>query len=155
MNHCQHVMYLLSSRLHGYSGLRSFFSLSSHKVVIAFLHVLHPDVAAWFFLGQLKSCIRLKLVALYVSVCWRWVPWLLLISLMNKIPLDMPHQFMARSSEVVNYPSGIRCVLRQASCMCGVDTSGPRWCILIWFVDVNFRTSIIQDSICSHCWVSV
>ena len=32
---------------------------------------------------------------------------------MNKIPLDMQHQFMAHNSEVVKLVSNARCVMRQ------------------------------------------
>ena len=45
---------------------------------------------------------------------------------MKKIPLDMWHQFMARNSEVAKSPSNARCVMRQASCVYCVDTSGPK-----------------------------
>ena len=154
-NHCQYVMYLLSSRIHFPSSFRSSFLLSWHKVLIDFIHVLHSAVAAYFFLGQLKSWIRLKLVDLYVADCLIWVPWWLLISLMKKTPLDMRHQLMAHSYEVVKSRSDNRSVIIQASCMQCVDTYSTRWEMMIWFADMNLHISSIQDSVCSHCWVSM
>ena len=67
----------------------------------------------------------------------------------------MPNQFMDHSSEVVKSPSDARFFIKQASCVRCVDTSGARWDMLIWFADMNFHTSSIQDSICSHFWVSM
>ena len=160
-NHFQDVIYLLSSIIHCPNGVRSFYLLSSHKVLIAFLHVLHSGVVVFCFLGRFNSCIRLKFVTVSIADCWRWVPWWLLISLMNKIPLDIWYQFMASISEVVKSPSNARYVMRQTSCMHCVDISGPRWEMFILLVnmnlhiDMNFHTSSIQESVRSHGWVSV
>ena len=46
--------------------------------------------------------------------------------LMNKIPLDIPQQFIDRISEVVKSPSIARCEMRQSLCVRCVDTSVPR-----------------------------
>ena len=154
-NHCKYVMYLLSSRYYFPSGLRNLILLSLHTVIIAFYHILHSAVVVWLFIGESKSLIRLKLVFLSVADCWRWAPWWLLISLMKKTPLDMPHRFMARISEVTKSPFDARCVIKQASCLHCVATSGPRWDILIWFVNMNFHTSSIQDYVCNDCWFSM
>ena len=62
--HCQHVIYLLSSSLHFPNGLCSSYLLSSHRVLIDFFHIPHADIFLWCFLGQLKSCIRLKVVSI-------------------------------------------------------------------------------------------
>ena len=70
---------------------------------------------------------------------------------MKKISLDMQHRFMARSSEVVNLPSNASCVMRHAACMRCVVTSGSRLAMFILLVEIDFRTSSIQDSVCSHC----
>ena len=132
------------------------FSLpTSHKVLIFIYHVLHADIVVWCFIGQLDSYIRLKVVKVSVPDFWRWLSWWLHILLIRKMPLDMQHQFMAHNSEVVKFPFNVRCDMRQMSCMHYVDTSVTRWEIFIWLVDMNFHTSLIQDSICSHCWVSM
>ena len=117
--HFQYVIYLLSSRIHCPNSVHIFSLLSSHKVIVAFFQILHYAVVVWCFLGQLNSCIRLK----FATVPERILPWWLLISLMNKILLDMQHQFMARNSEVVKSPFNAKCVMRQASCMRFVDNS--------------------------------
>ena len=46
-----------------------YFLLSSHKVLIDFLHVLYYAVIVWFLLGQLESLIRFKFVTLSVVDC--------------------------------------------------------------------------------------
>ena len=70
---------------------------------------------------------------------------------MKKIPLDMQHQFIAHSSEVLKSPSDARCAIKQASFVRSVATSCPRLETLIWFVNMNFPNSSIQDSVCNHC----
>ena len=142
-NHCQDVMYSLFPRLHCPNGVCRLSLLSSNKIIIDFFHVTHSSIIVWCFLSQLKSCIILNPITVYVSDCWIWVPWWLLILLMKKISLDVRHQFMARNYEVVKLPSNARCVMRKSSWVRCVDTSVPRWDMLIWLVKINFYTSRI------------
>ena len=60
--------------------------------------------------------------------------------LMKNIPLDMRQLFMAHSYEVAKYPFNARCNINQASVVRCVDTSIPRWDILIWLADTNLHT---------------
>ena len=69
---------------------------------------------------------------------------------MKKINLDMRHQFMSRSSEEVESPSNARRVTRHASCVICVDTYGTSLDMLIWYIDMNFHTLGIQDSVSTH-----
>ena len=39
------------------------------KVIINFVHVLHSDIVVWFFLSELKSCIKLKFVTVSIADC--------------------------------------------------------------------------------------
>ena len=135
--------------------MRCFYILSPHKVLVAFFCVLHSAIVVWFFLGELKSCIILKFVTVSVDYCWRWLPCWLLILIIKKIPLDMRHKCMGPNYGVVKSPSDARCVMIKASCVRCVDTSVPRWEIIIWLLDINFHTLCIQDSVCSHCLVYV
>ena len=74
---------------------------------------------------------------------------------MKKTTLDMRHRCMARSSEVVKSPYDTSCVIKQASFVHCVATSGPRLEMLICFADMNFCTLSIQDYICNHCLASM
>ena len=39
------------------------------KILISFVHVLHSDIVVWFFLSELKSCIKLKFVTVSIADC--------------------------------------------------------------------------------------
>ena len=139
-NHFQVVIYLLLSSLHCSNGVHSLYLLKSNKVPIAFFCFLHYYIVVWYLLNQLKSFIKLKVVTVSVADCWRQLPWWLHILLMKEIPLDMWHQFMGCNSEVVKFPSNVRCYIKQASFVRCIDTSFPRRDVVIWLADTNYHT---------------
>ena len=145
-------MYKLLQSIHFPNGEISLNLLSSHKVIIDFFHVLHAYIVVWCLLGQLKSCIRFKVVSVSAADLWIWLPWWLHMLLIKKIPLDTQQQFMDRSSEMVNLSFNTRCDMMQALYMQCVDKSVPRREMWIWLADMNLHTSHIQDSFCNH-WI--
>ena len=56
-------MYLLLPISHFTNGAHRLTLLSSHNVLIAFSDILRADIVVWCLLGQLQSCIILKVVS--------------------------------------------------------------------------------------------
>ena len=61
--HFQDDIYLLLLRVDCNKGAQILALLSLHKFLSDLLHILHAAIYVWCLLGQLKSCIRFKVLS--------------------------------------------------------------------------------------------